>query len=181
MIRKGKVQKDSSGFTLIEMLIVVIILGILAVIIIPQINVLSEEARLNTLKTNLKTVRKAIELYYHQHNNTYPGAVNMNGSGETPADANLPETFVYQLTRYTQLNGKTKGNKTALTPPIFGPYLKTTTLPENPYNNANTVTCDITVTDVTTRTAAPSDGTGWKFYVNTGVFIANDSVANAAY
>ena len=104
MIRKGRVQNDSSGFTLIEILIVVIILGVLAMIIVPQINVSSGEARLNTLKTNLKTVRKAIELYYHQHNNTYPGAVNMNGSGEGPPDANLTETFVYQLIRYTQLN-----------------------------------------------------------------------------
>ena len=181
MIRKGRVQKDSSGFTLIEMIIVVLLLGILAMIIIPQITVSTGEARLNTMRTNLNTVRGAIELYYHQHNNTYPGAVNMYGSGETQADANLPETFVYQLTRYTQLNGNTKSNKTALTPPIFGPYLKSATLPENPYNNASTVTCDITVTDVTSRIATPSDGTGWKFYVNTGVFIANDSAANAAY
>ena len=84
MIRKGRVHNNSSGFTLIEMLIVIIILGILVMIIIPQINVSSDEARLNTMRTNLKTVRNAIELYYHQHDNTYPGAVNMNGSGTTP-------------------------------------------------------------------------------------------------
>ena len=71
-IRKGRTQNNSPGFTLIEMLIIVIILGILAMIIIPQINVSSGEARLNTLKTNLNTVRNAIELYYHQHNNVYP-------------------------------------------------------------------------------------------------------------
>ena len=149
--------RKQAGFTLIEMIIVVLLLGILAMIIIPQLTVSTGEARLNTLRTNLNTVRGAIELYYHQHNKTYPGAVNMNGTGATPAEANLPETFVYQLTRYTQFNGNTKSNKSALTPPIFGPYLKSATLPENPYNNASTVTCDITVTDVTTRTATPSE------------------------
>jgi len=64
---------------------------------------------------------------------------------------------------------------------IFPNYLKTVTLPQNPYNENAGVTCDITVTDVTTRTATPGDGTGWKFYVQTGVFIANDSAGNAAY
>ena len=83
--------------------------------------------------------------------------------------------FVDQLTKYTDAYGKTAGDSTTLTAPIYGPYLKTTTLPTNPYNSKNGVTCDITTTDVTTRTAVPGDGTGWKFYVKTGVLIANDS------
>jgi hypothetical protein len=37
------------------------------------------------------------------------------------------------------------------------------------------------VTDVTTRVATPADNTGWKYYANTGVFIANNSAANAQY
>jgi len=170
-----------SGFTLIEMLIVVIILGILAMIIIPQINVSSGEAKLNTLRTNLGTVRNAIELYYHQHNSVYPGAVKTDGTGAATVATDLPAAFIDQLTKYTEANGKAAGDRSTLTAPIFGPYLKTATLPENPYNNSTGVTCDITVTDVTTRTATPGDGTGWKFYVNTGVMIANDSAANAAY
>ena len=61
-----KIQfRKEDGFTLIEMLIVVIVLGILAMIIIPQINVSTGEARTSTLRTNLNSVRNAIELYYH--------------------------------------------------------------------------------------------------------------------
>ena len=69
MIREFRTQKlkDQSGFTLIEMLVVVIILGILAMIIVPQITVSTEDARLNTLQSNLTAVRSAIEVYAAQH------------------------------------------------------------------------------------------------------------------
>lgn len=177
----NKMFRNQSGFTLIEMLIVVIILGILAMIIIPQINVSSDEARLSTMRTNLGTVRNAIELYYHQHNNNYPGAIKTDGTGTATVAGDLPAAFIDQLTKYTEMNGKAEGDKTALTARIYGPYLKTATLPENPYNASTGVTCNITVTDVTTRLADSGEGTGWKFYVNTGVFIANDHTDHDGY
>ena len=73
-------SRNQSGFTLIEMLIVVIVLGILAMIIIPQISVSTDEAKLSTLRTNLGSLRGAIELYYHQHG-AYPGAKKTDGIG----------------------------------------------------------------------------------------------------
>ena len=176
-----KPSKNQFGFTLIEMLIVIIILGILAMVIIPQISVSTSDAKENTLRTNLSTVRNAIELYYHQHDQTYPGAVKTDGSGNPTVAGDLPDAFVDQLIKYTQLDGEANGDSTALTAPIYGPYLKTVTLPENPFNNDNTATCDITTTDVTTRTAVPADGTGWRYYVKTGVFIANDDLAHDDY
>jgi len=173
--------KNQSGFTLIEMLIVIIILGILAMIIIPQISVSTGDAKVNTLRTNLSTVRNAIEIYYHQHDQVYPGVLKTDGTGAATAAGDLPAALVDQLTTYTQLDGKASGDSTALTAPIFGPYLKTVTLPENPFNNSKAATCDITTTNVTTRTAVPGDGTGWRYYVKTGVFIANDAAAHEAY
>jgi prepilin-type N-terminal cleavage/methylation domain-containing protein len=50
-------KRSRKGFTLVEILIVVIILGILAAIVIPQFTQASTEARLSNLKTNLQTVR----------------------------------------------------------------------------------------------------------------------------
>ena len=72
--------KSRDGFTLIEMLIVIIILGILAMVIIPQITVSQEDAKVSTLKTNLTGIRSAIELYYAQHNNIYPGVKKTDGT-----------------------------------------------------------------------------------------------------
>lgn len=179
---KNQFNKED-GFTLIEMLIVVIVLGILAMIIIPQINVSTGEARLSSMRTNLNTVRNAIELYYHQHNNVYPGAI-LSAAGGTTATATVAEaksSFIAQLVTYTQVDGKASVDKTGLTGTIYGPYLKTATLPQNPYNDSSDVTCDITTVSVLTRDAVSTDGTGWKFYVKTGVFIANDNDAHEGY
>ena len=59
------------AFTLVELLIVVIILGILAAVVIPQFSDASEDARLSSLTTNLQTIRGQIELYHIQYG-VYP-------------------------------------------------------------------------------------------------------------
>jgi len=55
------------GFTLVEILIVVIILGILAAIVIPQFTSASQDARKNSLTSQLQTLRSQLELYKLQH------------------------------------------------------------------------------------------------------------------
>jgi general secretion pathway protein G len=164
-----KKLRDQAGFTLIEMLIVVIILGILAMLIIPQVSVSTDDARLNTLSSNLGSMRNAIELYYHQHNQTYPGR-NDNAGAATVDVALAATAMLEQLTQYTDINGDV-AVATDLTH-IYGPYLKSNTLPMNPYNNDNTVVCDTTINDITDRTSGGTNG--WRFYTLTGVLMAND-------
>jgi len=60
------------GFTLVEILIVVVILGILAAIVIPQFSNASNTARANTMLEHLRVIRTQIEMYYVQHNEQYP-------------------------------------------------------------------------------------------------------------
>ncbi len=160
----------SFGFTLIEMLIVIIVLGILATIIIPQITDSTDDTKLNTLKTNLRTIRNVIELYYLQHDQTYPGRNNPGGnptSNETVAAL----AFIKQLVNYTDITGNSSAALDRNTHP-FGPYLKALKLPINPFNQDDTVKCDVTTVDIT---AVSSDGTtGYKFYTLIGMLIAND-------
>ena len=64
-----------AGFTLVEILIVVIILGILAAIVIPQFTSASQDARKNSLTSQLQTLRSQIELYKLQHLDQLPSTL----------------------------------------------------------------------------------------------------------
>ncbi len=64
----------NSAFTLVEILIVVIILGILAAIVIPQFTNASTDARKSSLKSQMQTLRSSVELYKLQHGDKFPTA-----------------------------------------------------------------------------------------------------------
>ena len=164
----------SGGFTLLEMLIAVVILGILAMVIVPQFSASSTDAKVSAAKADLSALRSAVENYYQQHNSAYPGAVTEDGNATAITDPTQCATaFTDQLTKYSQGNGLVNADSAKLTAPLYGPYVKGSTLPVNPFNNLNTVVCDTTTTDVTARTA--NNAYGWKFYSQTGSFIAADS------
>ncbi|MFP4145989.1 MAG: type IV pilin protein [Phycisphaeraceae bacterium] len=60
------------AFTLVELLIVVVILGILAAIIVPNFTSASEESRTNSLAMTIFRVRHQLELYKQEHRNGWP-------------------------------------------------------------------------------------------------------------
>ena len=65
-------KRHSQAFTLVEILIVVVILGILAAIVIPQFTSASESAKASSLVSQVQTIRSQLELYQVQHNGNYP-------------------------------------------------------------------------------------------------------------
>lgn len=65
-------NRFSKAFTLIEILIVVVILGILAAIVIPQFTKASEDAQGGNVQSQLSTIRNQIELYRVRNNGQYP-------------------------------------------------------------------------------------------------------------
>jgi general secretion pathway protein G len=81
LIKGEKTMVSRKGFTLVEILIVVVILGILAAIIIPQFSNASSEAKLNTLRTNLQTIRCQLQLFKVQSTtDTYPTLAGFAGA-----------------------------------------------------------------------------------------------------
>jgi len=60
------------GFTLVEILIVVVILGILAAIVVPQFTNATQDAQAGNLKAQLKSVQNQIELFNARNNGAYP-------------------------------------------------------------------------------------------------------------
>jgi len=79
------VHQVRKAFTLIEILIVVIILGILAAIVVPQFTSATEDAQLSSAKSTLQTIRSQIELYRVRNNGQYPAFpfATENGWGDT--------------------------------------------------------------------------------------------------
>lgn len=102
-------KNRKSGFTLVEILIVVIILGILAAIVIPQFTDASTSAKTNALESNLQMLRSQFELYKVQHDDTYPWD---DGTGALDTNANIATKLT------TTIDG-------------LGPYMQS--VPGNPF------------------------------------------------
>jgi general secretion pathway protein G len=67
-----KILKTKKGFTLIELMIVVAIIGILAAIAIPQFANLVSKSQEGRTKANLGTIRSALSIYYGDSEGWYP-------------------------------------------------------------------------------------------------------------
>jgi prepilin-type N-terminal cleavage/methylation domain-containing protein len=148
------------AFTLVEILIVVVIMGILAAIVIPQFSQSSDDARYAATIQNLQSLRGQIDLYRNQHEGKFPG---------NPAGANPDTDFAEQLTLPTNELGQrsSAGNQGFGDPNFpFGPYVHNR-LPANPFNGSRTVQ---TVTAF--PAAAPGGDTptdpGWVYEVTSG-------------
>jgi len=143
-------KAKNSGFTLVEILIVVVILGILAAIVIPQFTEASTEAKTSSLCTDLQTIRSQIELYKIQHNDVKPNMA-VDGNGDNA------------LTLVTLIDGTVT---TAGAPNSYGPYIQK--IPTNQFLNSNVIEIDGAVGG-----GLPNVGPGWNFNTTTGAFHAD--------
>lgn len=148
----------NKGFTLIELIIVVTILGIMAAIVIPTFQGNVATAKESASKTNLMTIRTQLELYKLQHNGYPPGYVN--GAGAPIA------TVQVQLIGTTAVTGQASSNTVPSDPFLYGPYLKK--IPQNSYNKLSTIA-------YATDFSADVDGTssGWLYIKETGEIAMN--------
>jgi general secretion pathway protein G len=115
-----RMKRNAKGFTLVEILIVVIILGILAAIVIPQFTSASSDARTSSVQSTLQSLRSQIELFKTQHNDV------------PPQDA----TSLWAALQNKTTIGDAAGATPAATNP-YGPYVQNP--PTNPLNNLSGV------------------------------------------
>ena len=92
--------------------------------------------RLSALAADCRIFREAIELYYHQHNETYPGERNAADGNETGTKVEAEISFRIQLTTYTDSLGDSSQTPNPGSNP-YGKYLKK--IPKNPINGKSSV------------------------------------------
>jgi general secretion pathway protein G len=158
----------SRAFTLVELLIVVVILGIMAMIVIPQFSNASHQARENTLKDDLRFLRLQVQVFAAQHRDIPPGYPG-GDTGSVPTATDFEE----QMTQFTSEACATNATVSALYK--FGPYLSR--LPYNPINGQSTIHV------ITNGAAMPAPAAlpimnggvpfGWIYKPQTQEFMAN--------
>lgn len=143
-----------SGFTLVEILIVVLLLSIVAMIVIPQVTSASDEARRSALENDLVGIRKAIELYKTEHSGRPP---HLDESG-VAAHADLVARMI----------GKTDPDGKLNVSGACGPYL--VDWPSNPFvaTNNQKVGCGSAI-------PPRDDSSGWYYCTATGIMHVNSA------
>lgn len=81
MLRRRR--QSIRGFTIVELLIVIVVIGILAAIVIVAYRGVTAKSQYATMRQDMTTIRKVLELYKVDHGD-YPNSANcVNTSGET--------------------------------------------------------------------------------------------------
>ena len=119
---------EALSFSLIELVIVLVIVGIVAAIAVPRFVRASQAAKQAQLESTVAMVRRAIELYYAEHSQ-YPGFDPETG---------VPgiDWFTDQMLLRTDDRGAP--GRRALPAFIYGPYLKSP-FPSNPFNGSSRI------------------------------------------
>ena len=159
--RRQRQRRTAAAFTMIELLIVVVILGILATIVIPQFSSASVNAKENALKDDLRYLRTQIVVYRAQHKDCPPGYPN----GDRNQAATGPD-FVAQMTRPSDEDGITAAQNS--TTYKLGPYLSQ--VPVNPLTGLSGVQI---IGDADPMPEPTGADYGWFYKPFTGEIIAN--------
>ncbi|UCE58789.1 MAG: prepilin-type N-terminal cleavage/methylation domain-containing protein [Phycisphaerales bacterium] len=145
------------GFSLTELVIVVVIIGIIAAIAAPRLAEGGAAAADAALRGSLRTLRGAIDMYAGEHDNVWPAS--------KPADRS-EATFIDQLTKKTNSAGAV-GN--APGEHIFGPYLRgIPPVPVGPNVGARGI--DLKTTGFVYEAVLSA---GWVYNYDTGEIYAN--------
>jgi prepilin-type N-terminal cleavage/methylation domain-containing protein len=156
-------MNKARAFTLVEILVVVVLLGILAAVVIATVGNSTTSAKASALATDLQLLRNFILVYKGQHLEVAPGYPDGNTSV-----APTEQAFIDQATLSSNARGQTDVVGTA----GFerGPYMQK--MPVNPFNNLSTVEM---LADGANFPANADDSHGWICKAATGEIRADTS------
>ena len=144
-------NNKSRGFTLVELMIVVAIIGILAAVAIPKFAQMLEKSREGATKGNLGAIRSAVSNYYADQQGWYPITLDTNSyqtsSGTLPA---FCPTYLDNVLPGVKVTGKSTTN----------PAASQGNGPGSVASSANIVTSGIWSAP---QFLATSGGYGWKY------------------
>lgn len=145
-------RRRQTGFTLIEVLLVVVIMAVLAGAIIPRFLDTADDAKTSSLQHNLSVMEAQLEIYRAQHANRYP----------TIRDNALP-----QLTSSTNTAGEIGAAGSSYP---LGPYLIEP--PMNPFDGSTKVVA--VAVPGQKPTAVVGTLGGWQYDASTGALWPNN-------
>lgn len=156
MLCRRRHRRLSRAFTLVEVVMVVMILGMISSMAIPRLSRGSEAAASAALGGDLAVVRKAILFYAAEHGGVFPGTTEAR--------------FIAHLTQYTNASGSVTSTTPGTTTP-YGPYLhRVPPCPVGPKVGKTGVLIDAVNSPPRANAAADA---GWVYNPNTGEFYAN--------
>ncbi len=155
------------AFTLVELVIVVVIIGLIAAIAIPSFSSAGVLAPAKQLRRDLAVLRTAIDRYHYQHG-AYPG---QRAARSDVAPAGSEAAFVLQLTRFTNKAGQVSDVRSDTY--RFGPYL-VHGVPACPVSkDRNSAQRFHLIAGEHAPTFDPSTPAGWIVNIETGYIAAN--------
>jgi prepilin-type N-terminal cleavage/methylation domain-containing protein len=141
MMRHSLSDARRPGFTLVEVMIVVVVIAIIAGLVLPQFTDSTKNAKTSGARFNLQMMRKQVELYRQHHDGRLPGADLKEMLAKTNASGAIGTTAAYP----------------------YGPYLAE--IPDNPFTEAATVRV---ATSNPPTAASGADDAGWLYHAATG-------------
>ncbi len=170
-------MKRAVGFTFVELIVVVLIIGVLTAIIVPQFANDGLKDKEAALRARLNALRQAIYQYEAEHGE-YPGVnatLSATCTGSSVQATTTEQGFWLQLQMYSNVEGQVCSRQDEGAFP-FGPYLQSSDALKNPVTGSNRVEV---ISGASYTIVADGPGLGWKYDNRIGVIIPNDETEDS--